>query len=1001
MSDSASPWRDYSRSRAVLIGAWDYVHLPVVTPARNSLERMARLLTGPLCGWPEDRVQVVGGQPRRNDLPDRLMELYDGVEDIAVFYFVGHGQLHNDELCLALPESPTSGPRRLTTGLPFADVRAALRECDAQTKIVILDCCFAGNHLLPPHSLAAPQAMVDALLLGTGAFTMAATKAYRTAQYETDATSDLPQTCFTKYLVDVIEQGIPGHPAGLPLGTIFAHTADALVRDKWPEPTRSSRHDADRFVLARNVLAAEAPAPTAADVPQPVAQPPSSSFAVAMNQALARSVRLGRNRHLPHELPAIWVTLGELDHANELVEDMSMYRTLALIRMVEAAGPVVTPDQYLDLVGRARAAVAAEASRDYRPTLQGYLAMALAVAGDSERARKTAVAAEAGAKEFMGHPPARDAVFADLAEAAAVLGQFDEAIRLARAIDLTDNPDGRVRALTTVVAKVAAAGERDLALQIGRETVIAIEADDPFCREYDQAKLLQALAPLGDHELYALLIDDATLRARSGERSIDRGPALAGVALAAAMHGDHQRAAELVAAAEDAAYAVVHDDPRASVFAELMVVATTLGDRRLYAELAGEAEATAQAIANPSGRASVLLELMRATDDADESRYRELVAKAENAAHAVPEPSQRGMILCQLASVVAESGDTQRAVEIATATETGAWASTGEIPRLALPHVVEAVGLIGDHDQARQLAKSIDHSGDRVRTLAKVARAAVAAGCRDIAVEIVTEAEGFASDLSYTWPISELIETVAALGAPARAAGLLDQAERIISTGSRDQRQAEDTAWVAAAAAVAGDHERAARLVGAALDAVAGADDYFRSRALVSAVRAKATMNATEDAEALARTLGHAYFRGQAMVSVVERHLTNGRYERAEQLAKSIDDPSTSAEAHARVGASIAATANRDHAIEMAVAAETAARRITYDENRNRALGEVISVLSTVADRSTALSTFVQRLVTEVLKTTEWYHGLTAVAHLDPAAVRALSDTLSARIAGL
>ncbi|WP_410650548.1 caspase, EACC1-associated type [Amycolatopsis sp. cmx-4-54] len=1000
MSDRASPWRDYSRSRAVLIGAWDYVHLPVVTPARNSLERMARLLTGPLCGWPEDRVQVVGGMPRRNDLPDRLMEWYDGVEDIAVFYFVGHGQLHNDELCLALPESPAGGPRRLTTGLPFADVRAALRECDAQTKIVILDCCFAGNHLLPPHSLAAPQAMVDALLLGTGAFTMAATKAYRTAQYETGTTSDLPQTCFTKYLVDVIERGIPGHPAGLPLGTIFAHTADALVRDKWPEPTRSSRHDADRFVLSRNVLAAEAPATTVVDVPRQVLQPPSSSFAVAMNQALARSVRLGRNRHLPHELPAIWVTLGELDHANELVEDMSMYRTLALIRMVQAAGPVVTADRYLDLVGRVKAAVAAESSRDYRPALQGYLAMAFAVAGDGERARKTVVAAEAGARAFMGHPPARDAVFADLAEAAAVLGQFHEAARLARAIDLTDNPGGRVRALSTVAAKVAAAGERDLALEIGREAVVAIQADDPFCREHDQAKLLQALAPLGDHELYGLLIDDAATRARSGERSIDRGPALAAVALAAAMHGDHRLAAELVAAAEDAAYAVVHDDARASVFADLMVIATTIGDRQHYTEFASEAEAATRAIADPSAKASALLELMRATDDADRNRYRELVTEAENAAHAVPEPSHRGMILCRLAGAVAESGDSQRAVEIATATEAGAWASTGELPGLALPHVVEAIGHVGDHDRARQLAKSIDHSGDRVRSLAKVARAAVAAGCRDIAVELVTEAEGFACDLSYTWPLSELIEAAAALGAPARAAGLLDQAERIVGTGSRDQRRAEDTAWVAAAAAVAGDHERAARLVAATLDTIDGADDYVRSRALVSVVRAKATMNDTDDAEALAHTFGHPHFRGQALVSVVDRLLSNGRYERAEQLAKSIEDPSTSAEALARVGAAIAATANRDHAIEMAVAAETTARRIAYHESRNRALGEVISVLSTVADRSTALSTFVQRLVTEILKTTEWYHGLPAVAHLDPAAVRALCDTLSARIAG-
>src|SRR5262249_38659070 len=113
------PLHDYGRSRAVLIGAWDYTHLPPVPAARNSLERMAKLLTGPLCGWPPDGVAVLRNEPRRGALPDRLMELFDGITDVALFYFVGHGQLYGDELCLALTESPQGGPRRLTTGLQF------------------------------------------------------------------------------------------------------------------------------------------------------------------------------------------------------------------------------------------------------------------------------------------------------------------------------------------------------------------------------------------------------------------------------------------------------------------------------------------------------------------------------------------------------------------------------------------------------------------------------------------------------------------------------------------------------------------------------------------------------------------------------------------------------------------------------------------------------------------------------------------------------------------
>jgi hypothetical protein len=48
--------------------------------------------------------------------------------------------------------------------------RRALVECDAKTKIVILDCCFAGQAVRPAHSLAAATTDVIDVTLGTGAF---------------------------------------------------------------------------------------------------------------------------------------------------------------------------------------------------------------------------------------------------------------------------------------------------------------------------------------------------------------------------------------------------------------------------------------------------------------------------------------------------------------------------------------------------------------------------------------------------------------------------------------------------------------------------------------------------------------------------------------------------------------------------------------------------------------------------------------------------------------
>ena len=89
----------------MLIGTWDYTFLEPVPAAAHSLRRIAGLLTGPLCGWPSDRVLVMGkGRSRRYSQP--LITAYNGV-DVALFYFAGHSQIAADnQLCLGLTQIP-------------------------------------------------------------------------------------------------------------------------------------------------------------------------------------------------------------------------------------------------------------------------------------------------------------------------------------------------------------------------------------------------------------------------------------------------------------------------------------------------------------------------------------------------------------------------------------------------------------------------------------------------------------------------------------------------------------------------------------------------------------------------------------------------------------------------------------------------------------------------------------------------------------------------------
>ncbi|MGH3405519.1 MAG: caspase, EACC1-associated type, partial [Streptosporangiaceae bacterium] len=226
------PLHDYRSSRAVLIGTWRYSSLPSLEAAKHSYRRMRRLLTGPLCGWPADRLLLMDNQSSASEVHDQLITAFGPVNDVALFYYVGHGQLEDDELCLALSGSRTEYTRRSATSLTFSAVRQALLNSDATTKIVILDCCFSGAATQPRNTLAAAAAVAHESLpsrvaeqvYGTGAYTMVAAGAYGTAQYETD--SPHPETYFTKYLADLVERGMPGQPASLRLEPLFQQLRD-------------------------------------------------------------------------------------------------------------------------------------------------------------------------------------------------------------------------------------------------------------------------------------------------------------------------------------------------------------------------------------------------------------------------------------------------------------------------------------------------------------------------------------------------------------------------------------------------------------------------------------------------------------------------------------------------------------------------------------------------------------------------------------------------------
>lgn len=217
----------------------------------NSLERMVNMLTSSQCGWPRNRISVYLNEVGPGNLPDQLIALFEEAKDIALFYFVGHGQVDNeDQLCLSLVGTRREPHRRASTSLQFHSVRRAMLESKAASKIIILDCCFAGLANRPSNTLGTSAYLLDKAS-NTGAYTMAASSAYSTAWFETRARKP-SETYFTKYLADLVESGIPGEGAGLPLRILFRHLQENLALDRKPLPESRNVGAGAEFIFAYN-----------------------------------------------------------------------------------------------------------------------------------------------------------------------------------------------------------------------------------------------------------------------------------------------------------------------------------------------------------------------------------------------------------------------------------------------------------------------------------------------------------------------------------------------------------------------------------------------------------------------------------------------------------------------------------------------------------------------------------------------------------------------------
>jgi hypothetical protein len=115
--------------------------LPRLKYAENDATRFARAIQAADVGFKA----IMPAAADLHSIIDQLSEIAGEANpaDDLLFYFAGHGVVSYGDFYLVLRD--TRQKRLDATALPYVNVQQIIKKCEARNKVVILDCCHAGE----------------------------------------------------------------------------------------------------------------------------------------------------------------------------------------------------------------------------------------------------------------------------------------------------------------------------------------------------------------------------------------------------------------------------------------------------------------------------------------------------------------------------------------------------------------------------------------------------------------------------------------------------------------------------------------------------------------------------------------------------------------------------------------------------------------------------------------------------------------------------------------
>jgi hypothetical protein len=431
---------DPARSRAVLIGTSKYrdEKLPDLPQVGQGIRDLAAAFTHPTYGLLRaDNCEIVEDEHDLGLIGGKLLTAAEQAEDLLLVYFSGHGIIggRRHDLYLAVSDSAWASPT--FTSLKYDDLRNAVLDSPAATKMIILDCCFSGR--AATEKQADPAELLSQIEV-EGTYVLTATHQNQVALI----VSGEEHTAFTGRLLRLLREGIDGGPEFLTTDHIFKQLRIWMRAAGLSEPQKRATGTSGQLPLSRNPAFAASTLPLLRQQRQ-----------AALNECLKGNWEEGREQ--------LRDTAQRLDGAVGPGHKETLYVRMLLAHATGATGMPSDGAEMLRMLLPEQARLLGE-EHEITLTARQYLAVNLGEAGYRDQAVTMLRVLLPDRRRILGNDDEHTLRTVHmLARNLAATGEIDEAIAL-----LKELVPMRERVLGSDHSHTARA-RRDLAALLGRE----------------------------------------------------------------------------------------------------------------------------------------------------------------------------------------------------------------------------------------------------------------------------------------------------------------------------------------------------------------------------------------------------------------------------------------------------------------------------------------------------------------------------------------------------